>query len=737
MKKTRFINAVADIYASSKTLNLFIFIGFAIFFTVLLASKYFLFQNIIDKDGISKVEIIADRDIEVVDVYKTTQKRKEAAQKIEPILITAEDSHITGSLNTLFASIQQIRAKKIPNPEKREELATLFDISDVYSRNFLIDFLMNTTNESLNSIIKKTEKTLESVLKNGVSEKDFEKENVAKIIYKNLDTTATKSQMRVILIIIEQVITPNMVVDEKATELAQKNAVNSVSSSVVTFKKGDRIVFVGEPVTRIKRDALYKAGFSVLEINYKGIVGIFCLVSIGIVCVIYYLQYFEKQFLTRNYLSIIALLATLIGICAVILSPSLSVCFLPFPAFVILLSIFTNPRVALTTSLILITIIFISLQFSMEAMSIFVLISIITSISSAKIKYSRRFDLIKTGFEISLGFLLIILSIYLLKISLGNIDTNLLLSDTCAGVFNGIFSGIVVLGILPLLESTFKIITPYGLAELADHNQPLLKRLQLEAPGTFSHSLMVSNLCEAAAEAVGADPILARVGAFYHDIGKLKRPLFFVENQTYFGIENPHQKLNPRLSKMVITAHPKDGVDLAKEYKIPPVVQNFILQHHGDSLTSYFYNQALQQEGQENVAEEQFRYSCPKPNTKETAILMLADAVESASRTLKDGSQEELDNLINKIITERLNDGQLSDSPLTLKDLKAISASFNRFIRAAHHQRIKYHENIIEELKDKGAAPKIVTTSQLTDTELEDKIEKKIQKRQIKNKKLD
>jgi putative nucleotidyltransferase with HDIG domain len=214
---------------------------------------------------------------------------------------------------------------------------------------------------------------------------------------------------------------------------------------------------------------------------------------------------------------------------------------------------------------------------------------------------------------------------------------------------------------------------------------------------------MVSNLAEAAAEAVGANPILARVGSFYHDIGKLKRPLFFVENQSYFSIENPHEKLNPRLSKMIITAHPKDGIELAKEYGLPAVIHKFILQHHGNSVASYFYNQAKQQEG-EDVKKEQFRYTCPKPNMKETAILMLADAAESAVRTLNEPTQEEMEQTIEKIIQDRLIDGQLSDSPLTQKDLKTVAQTFVRVLKGMQHHRIKYQDNMntmMQELQDK------------------------------------
>ena len=230
---------------------------------------------------------------------------------------------------------------------------------------------------------------------------------------------------------------------------------------------------------------------------------------------------------------------------------------------------------------------------------------------------------------------------------------------------------------------------------------------------------MVSNLAEAAAEAIGANPILARVGAFYHDIGKLKRPLFFVENQSYFGIENPHTKLNPRLSKMVITAHPKDGVELAKEYHLPAIISNFMLQHHGEGLASYFYNQAIAEEGIENVKEEQFRYTGPKPNMKETAILMIADAVESAVRSLKNPTNEEIEEIIAKIIKERLNDGQLSDAPITLKDLKIISTTFSRILRGMQHQRIKYHQDMVKEFDKNSQTTSINPTF---DKDLEDKI---------------
>ena len=406
---------------------------------------------------------------------------------------------------------------------------------------------------------------------------------------------------------------------------------------------------------------------------------------------------------------------TLIG---VMLPIGFSPYVIPIPAFLMLMSIFTKPRIALVASVTLLSVMAVGYQYNIQFIVTFILLTIFSVILMSQIKYAKRVDLIKIGFNISVAGVITVLSIYILEKCLIDVDNVLILKDVTFIFLNGILSSIITLGSLPLFESTFKIITSYGLAELGDHNQKLLKRLQMDAPGTYHHSLMVSNLCEAAAEAIGADPILARVGALYHDIGKLKRPLFFVENQSYFLIENPHNKFTPRISKMIITAHPKDGIEIAKEYGLPQVIQNFILQHHGEGLASYFYNQAVKEEGAENVKEEQFRYTGPKPNTKETAILMIADAVESAVRSLKNPTPDEIESMINKIIVERLNDGQLSDSPLTLRDIKTIASTFSRILRGMQHNRIKYQENIAEELQKQ----KINMPAKLLDEDLENKI---------------
>lgn len=717
MNNRGFFANIKDFFMSTKTLKVLAFLGFTILITAIISSQNFFFQSIIE-NGISKKDIIAQKTFTVIDVKRTEQHKKEVSQKVDYVLTPAEDDFIKTNLDTLHNSITQIRKKDAGESVKKEELSLLLDISNHERKAFVVQFLMKSDDAALREVFDKANITLANILRVGITEKDYEKNNIDRIITDNMISNVSKRQVSVIKGLLDQVIVPNLVVDEFATEIARKNAENSVKPYEITIHKGEKIVFEGEPVTRLKRDALRQAGYNVYELNWPGLLAIYVLVFLSTLIFLSYMKFFEKQFLEPRYLSITAVLSLMLATIAVVLPTGFSPYVLPIPAYILILAIFTNPRIAFVAMTVLLTVLTVGVQYDTQFLITFLLLSLVSMVTISRIRYSRRFDLIKAGFVISLAGLIIVLSIYMLEKCLIDVSNLLIMKNSAFILLNGIISSMIALGTLPLFESTFQIITPYGLAELADHNQPLLKRLQIEAPGTYHHSLMVSNLCEAAAEAVGANPILARVGAFYHDIGKLKRPLFFVENQSYFGIENPHTKLNPRLSKMVITAHPKDGVELSKEYGLPSIINSFILQHHGEGLAKYFYNQAIQEEGIENVKEDQFRYTGPKPNMKETAILMIADAVESAVRSLKNPTPEEIDNIIDKIIVERLNDTQLADSPLTLHDIKVIAATFSRILRGMQHNRIKYQENIVEEFSKN----KIKMPAKLLDEDLENKI---------------
>ena len=717
MVKQEYIDKLRDFFTSSKFIKLVYLLAFTILTTGIIASQNFLFQGIIE-NGISKKDIIAQKTITVEDVKRTEQHRREVAQKIEPILVPAEDDFIKSNLETIENSVIQIRKKNSTKREKIDELNILFDLSDNPKKNFIVDYLLNVDEPSLRESFEKASLSLVNILQVGITDNDYKKNNIKNIIQNNLITNVSKRQVSVITAILEQVIVPNLVVDDAATEIAKMNAQNSVKPYKVTFQKGEKILFEGEPVSRLKRDALREAGYNVYELNWQGILSVYILVLLVTLIFVAYLKVFEKNFLEPRYMSLAGMLVMLTCITAVVLPTGSSPFVLPVPAIIIISAIFLSPRISFLLTTLALCVITVGMQYNVQFIIIFTILSLIGMITISKIRYSRRFDLIKVGFNLGIAGVLIMLSLYFIDKCLIDVSNDLIFRNCLYIFINGILNSIIVLGASPLLEKTFGIITPYGLAELGDHNQPLLKRLQMEAPGTYHHSLMVSTLCEAAAEAIGANPVLARVGAFYHDVGKLKRPLFFVENQSYFSIENPHNKLNPRLSKMVITAHPKDGVEIAKKNDLPNVICDFILQHHGEGLAKYFYNQAVQEEGAENVKEEQFRYTGPKPNTKETAILMLADAVESAVHAMKGATADEIENIIDKIIVERLNDGQLADSPLTLKDIKVIAVTFSRILRGMQHNRIKYQENIAEEF----AKNKIEMPAKILDEDFEKKI---------------
>ena len=256
--------------------------------------------------------------------------------------------------------------------------------------------------------------------------------------------------------------------------------------------------------------------------------------------------------------------------------------------------------------------------------------------------------------------------------------------------------GVISTGIIPLVEMAFGFSTDIKLLELANLDQPLLRELMVQAPGTYHHSVIVSNMAEASAEAIKANPLLAKVASYYHDIGKMKKPHYFIENQA--GKENKHDKLAPSMSGLIITSHVKDGVELAKEHKLNKEIIDIIEQHQGTKLISYFYQKAKDQAAAKGnkamqVKEEDFRYPGPKPQTKEAGLVMLADMVEAATRSLPDHSPARIQGTVQRIINNVFADGQLDECDLTLKDLHEIAKSFNMTLSGIFHERVEYPDS--------------------------------------------
>jgi len=301
------------------------------------------------------------------------------------------------------------------------------------------------------------------------------------------------------------------------------------------------------------------------------------------------------------------------------------------------------------------------------------------------IRCKRRSAILRGGFYVIIVNVLMALIILLSK---GDLFTSKALSATAFAVFAGLTVSSIVSMMLPLLEYVFKVTTDISLLELLDLNQPLMKSLMINAPGTYHHSVIVGNLVESAAEAVGVNPLLGRVSSYYHDIGKIKMPDYFVENQG--GAPSRHDKLTPHMSSMIITNHIKEGVELAKQHKLPPSIIDIIQQHHGTSVITYFYQRAKDQIHDGLPAEDDYKYTGPKPQTRVAALVMMADAVEAASRVLKDPTPARITALVDKIINHIFLDGQLDECELTLKDISAIKNMFTYVLTSIFHRRIDY-----------------------------------------------
>lgn len=349
----------------------------------------------------------------------------------------------------------------------------------------------------------------------------------------------------------------------------------------------------------------------------------------------------------------------------------------------------------------------------------------------------RRGSLLRAGFYVGAATMLLALAFG--KIELSALQTGEGLTGeftkVIVAVAGGMLTGMVVSGLLPALETLFLITTDISWLELSDLNHKLLRRLQLEAPGTYHHSMVVASLAESAAEEIGANAAMCRVCSYFHDIGKLKKPEYFIENQ---GDSNPHDGLTPTMSAIIIIAHVKDGVDMAIKHKLNPKIIEVIREHHGDSLVSYFYHKARDQrhevekkveEGLENkedipeVDTKSFRYPGPGPSSKESGIISLADCVESASRSLKKPTPQKIRNMVNELVMARLTNGQLDDSGLTMGEIKGACESFSATLRSMMHTRIDYPKD--DETGSKGKDVKGDTTLPLREMSLREQVEKK------------
>ncbi len=453
------------------------------------------------------------------------------------------------------------------------------------------------------------------------------------------------------------------------------------------FKKAIRPAGNIVPKKKPAREGGIGLGIEVLLV-LLAVFGIFFFAGINIMVFILfifcgvYLKFFRRRrfSVTKTYIPLTLLLILYIPVVQKVIAHGLSPYYIPIGAASMLI-ILTYADFELMFVFTMLLSIVVSDMLGQDFF--YFLIMFTSSLLGGIFAYNIRLrkDLFRTGLTISASMLI------LLVLHISTSSGTWAKGNFIAAAVNGIICFAVVLITLPLFEFLFSRISNISLIEWGDSQQPLLKRLIMEAPGTYHHSLVVGNLAEAAAEAIGVNSLLARIGAYYHDVGKIPRAEYFVENQ--LKGENHHEKLSPTMSKLILMNHVKEGVELAKKYKLPRQIIDFIEQHHGTSLAYYFYQKAID-EKRSDVSEDDFRYPGPKPQTKEIAIVLLADSVEAAARTIQDPDIDKITFLIKKIIDTKVVDGQLDECDLTFRDLDVITKRFATVLSSMHHQRVGY-----------------------------------------------
>ncbi|MBN2226299.1 MAG: HDIG domain-containing protein [candidate division Zixibacteria bacterium] len=490
-------------------------------------------------------------------------------------------------------------------------------------------------------------------------------------------------------------IVANLTVNNEEMQLRRAKAMSEVQEYSEIISAGDVIVWAGSKVTereeRILEEIFRQEKLTMGQENwYKPLIPVMArllLILTAFVILYSYLRYFHKQIYSSNpkLLAIFLIyglelaliyLARMIG-----LNMDLSFYIFPIAILPIMMTVLFNAEIGIINTFILALLLGILHRFNFTMVLITIIIGVAASYSTSRVRH--RSDFFKCALYLAITYTLLILLVETIRLS-PNDD---MMSRIGQGLFAAVVAPLLAMSILPVIESLFGFTTDLTLLELSDMNNPLLKRLALEAPGTYHHSILVGNLAEAAAKAINANPLLARVGAYYHDIGKMEIPEYFVENQ--LGIKSKHDKLTPTMSALILSSHVKKGRILGEEADLPDEVLNFIEEHHGTMTMTYFYNKAKEM-GVEEPNLDEFRYPGPKPQIRETAIVMLADTVEAASRTLAEPKPARLRNLVQNIINDRFQSGELEECPLTLADLADIRESFVQILIGVFHHRVEY-----------------------------------------------
>ena len=694
-----------------------------LFFLVCAPRKYNLSVG-----SISHVTVDATK--EVIDEVTTEEKRVAAEATVEPTYRFQQGvkEEVLSSLEDTFNELRTIQQYGVTLKKddsvhsyyrsfSEEEIDYALSLVNALSlsRSQITTLLRVDTSvfdDMVNIVSVAVENAMNSTIREGqVSQAIM---TIQQIVGYKVDVSLTQTILPAVL---RTCIKPNMIIDQEATDEAIRKAREAVEPVIVS--QGQNVIREGDRITQSQLEIMRSLGLlNDDHYDYSVYGGALINILLAMFSMIMLLRLLLKQYLSQARPLLVILLILLLCVSFAVISNLLpSIYIIPITLGAILGTVLLGYRAGLCLTIPL-ALLFAGLTSCSSSTTFYDVVLIMANTLSSGVATiwflkgrPQRVRVLLAGLITAIFNILIIIGIKLLT-SAETLDMIQAGSWALAG---GLLSGALAVALQPAFEGIFHLATPSRLLEITNPNHPLMKRLMIEAPGTYHHSIIVANLAEAAADKIGANSFLARAGAYYHDIGKLKRPGYFSENQ--HG-SNPHANTDPYVSAAILTAHTRDGVLLAQKEHLPPEVQDIILQHHGVTPVMFFYHKALQLADGQHVDINDFRYTGPKPQTKEASIVMLADTIEAAVRSMKDPTPKAIDQFIERLIRGKLEDGQLSDCELSLRDIDQICEAFSGILKGVYHERIEYPK-VSQYISDKQntVASSDVASSDKTDNE--------------------
>jgi cyclic-di-AMP phosphodiesterase PgpH len=672
-------------------------------------------------------DILASQEFQYISQIRT-EAEKDQRRKAVSIVYTQPDPRVARQqverLRKIFDFLEAVRADPYGSfSDKSKWIAAIPDLS---LSDIVVDQILIMNDDAWAKTRQEALSVLNQAMRTEIRESQVS--STRRQLPTQVPLDISEEQANVIVDITEDLIKPNTFPDQAKTDADRQAAADAVQPAQIKVEQNELIVSTGEVIDPLKREALV----ALLNLQQPApgwienlITPALLMTLVTVIVGIYLFQYKPQIFVRTRRLLVLTLLLLAFVVAAKLIIPYVGLAYLyPIAALAMIVATVFDVQLAFILTTVLVFLAGFLAADNVQPIMVYLIFSGWTG-ALALSKSQRVNALLWACLYVGVVNTSIIVIFNYVLINFTTTGLILLLE----GMLNGVFSaGLALVGLF-IIGNLVGIATPLQLIDLARPNHSLLSQLLLKAPASYQHCLMIGNLAEQAAERVGADALLVRVMAYYHDIGKIQRPYFFIENQRE-GV-NVHEKLEPQISAQIIISHVKDGLELAKKYRLPLAITEGISQHHGTGLVRYFYHQALKaaEEKKLVVDEANFRYPGPIPQSKETAILMLADVAETTVRALKPGSAGEIDNIVQHAIMDKLNSGQLDECDLTITDLHNIRIAFVDILQGVHHPRIKYPEQVtateISPNQDTAQAkpksnrlPEPVTSSSVTPSQL-------------------